>query len=154
MKIHEYQAKQILRDAGVSVPRGIMADTSEAVFQAFGELGGGIAVVKAQIHAGGRGKGTIADNPTQHGVQLVRSAEEARRTANNLLGHTLVTIQTGPAGQVVRRVLVEQGCRIGAGIVPGDRGRPDGRIARVDGVQRGWNGHRARGRHLARADLP
>ncbi|MGO8747626.1 MAG: ADP-forming succinate--CoA ligase subunit beta [Thermoguttaceae bacterium] len=112
MKIHEYQAKQILRDAGVSVPRGIMADTSEAVFQAFGELGGGIAVVKAQIHAGGRGKGTIADNPTQHGVQLVRSAEEARRTANNLLGHTLVTIQTGPAGQVVRRVLVEQGCRI------------------------------------------
>jgi succinyl-CoA synthetase beta subunit len=112
MKIHEYQAKQILRDAHVSVPRGIVADTPQGVVNAFSALGGDAAVVKAQIHAGGRGKGSIKDNPAQHGVQLVRSTEEASRAASNLLGHTLVTVQTGPEGQVVRRVLVEQGCRI------------------------------------------
>jgi len=112
MKIHEYQAKQILRDAGVSVPRGVVADTPQAVVNALHELGGGPAVVKAQIHAGGRGKGTIKDNPSQHGVQVVHDSEEARRAANGLLGHTLVTVQTGPAGQVVRRVLVEEGCSI------------------------------------------
>jgi len=112
MKIHEYQAKQILRDAGVPVPRGMVADTPQAVQNAYSALGGGVAVVKAQIHAGGRGKGTIRDNPGQHGVQLVRTSEEAARAAGNLLGHTLVTVQTGPAGQVVRRLLVEQGCQI------------------------------------------
>ena len=112
MKIHEYQAKQILRDAGVAVPRGIAADTPEAAARAFDELGGELAVIKAQIHAGGRGKGTIADIPEQHGVQLVHSAEETLQAARNLLGHALVTVQTGPAGQVVRRVLVEEGCDI------------------------------------------
>ena len=121
MKIHEYQAKQILRDAGVAVPRGMVADTPHGVQNAYSALGGGVAVVKAQIHAGGRGKGTVKDNPDQHGVQLVRSGEEAARAAGNLLGHTLVTVQTGPAGQVVRRLLVEQGCQIArelyAGIV-------------------------------------
>ena len=69
-------------------------------------------MVKAQIHAGGRGKGTIQDNPSQHGVEVVHSSEEARQAANGLLGHTLVTVQTGPAGQIVRRVLVEEGCSI------------------------------------------
>jgi succinyl-CoA synthetase beta subunit len=112
VKIHEYQAKQILRDAHVPVPRGMVADTPQAVVNAFNALGGKLAVVKAQIHAGGRGKGTIKENPEQHGVQLVRSTEEAARAASNLLGHTLVTVQTGPQGQVVRRVLVEEGCRI------------------------------------------
>jgi len=112
VKIHEYQAKQILRDAQVAVPRGMVADTPQAVVNAFNALGGDVAVIKAQIHAGGRGKGTIHDNPDQHGVQLVRSTEEAARVASSLLGHTLVTVQTGPEGQTVRRVLVEQGCRI------------------------------------------
>ena len=112
MKIHEYQAKQILRDAGVSVPRGIVASTSQDASGAFLELGADFAVVKAQIHAGGRGKGTIKGNPEQHGVELVKSADEAARVAGNLLGQALVTIQTGADGQVVRRVLVEEGCDI------------------------------------------
>ncbi len=112
MKIHEYQAKQVLREAGVPVPRGMVADTPQGVVNAFNALGGELAVVKAQIHAGGRGKGTIKENPEQHGVQLVRNTEEAARAASAILGHTLVTVQTGPQGQVVRRVLVEEGCRI------------------------------------------
>jgi len=112
MKIHEYQAKQIFCDAGVPVPRGIVADTPDAVANAFDVLGGKLAVVKAQIHAGGRGKGTIATNPQQHGVQLVRSRDEAETAARNLLGHRLVTIQTGPEGQAIHRVLVEEGCQI------------------------------------------
>jgi len=112
MKIHEYQAKQILRDAGVGVPRGIVADTPQAAAGAFQALGGTVAVVKAQIHAGGRGKGTILEHPGQHGVQVVRSTEEANEVASRILGHTLVTIQTGPEGKVVRRVLIEEGCQI------------------------------------------
>ena len=77
MKIHEFQAKELLREAGVAVPRGIVARTPEEAAGAYRELGGTVAVVKAQIHAGGRGKGTVAEHPDQHGVQLVRSAEEA-----------------------------------------------------------------------------
>ncbi len=112
MKIHEFQAKQILRDSGVPVPRGIVARSADEAAAAFSELGGKLAVVKAQIHAGGRGKGTIQSNPQQHGVQLVRSADEARTVAGNLLGQSLVTIQTGPEGQTVRQVLIEEGCDI------------------------------------------
>lgn len=112
MKIHEYQAKQILRDAGVAVLPGVVASSPEEAAQAFRDLEGAVAVVKSQIHAGGRGKGTILDNPSQHGVQLVRSAEEAATVAENLLGHRLVTVQTGPGGRTVHRVLVEQGCAI------------------------------------------
>ena len=112
MKIHEYQAKQLLREAGVAVPQGIVASTPEEAATAFKELGGPLAVVKAQIHAGGRGKGTIVDNPNQHGVQLVRAPGEAASAAGHLLNHRLVTIQTGPEGQTVRRVLVEAGCEI------------------------------------------
>ena len=112
MKIHEFQAKQILRESGVPVPRNVVARTADEAAAAFEQLGGPLAVVKAQIHAGGRGKGTIQSNPQQHGVELVRSAEVARRVAGNLLGQPLVTIQTGPEGQVVRQVLVEEGCDI------------------------------------------
>ncbi len=112
MKIHEFQAKQILRDAGVAVLPGIVAASPKEAAQAFRDLGGAIAVVKSQIHAGGRGKGTVLGNPAQHGVQLVRSPEEAATVAGNLLGHRLVTIQTGPEGRTVHRVLVEQGCSI------------------------------------------
>ncbi|HEV7224311.1 MAG TPA: ATP-grasp domain-containing protein, partial [Pirellulales bacterium] len=112
MKIHEFQAKQILRKAGVPVPRGVVARTADEAGDAFRELGGKLAVVKAQIHAGGRGKGTVKTNPAQHGVQLVKSADEASKVAAALLGQSLVTIQTGPEGQTVRQVLVEEGCDI------------------------------------------
>ncbi len=125
MKIHEYQAKQILREARVAVPRGVVADTPMAAAEAFRQLGDRVAVIKAQIHAGGRGKGTVQDNPSQRGVQLVHSAEEAMQVAVNLLGHTLVTVQTGPEGQVVHRLLVEEGCSIARELYVGivvDRG--------------------------------
>jgi succinyl-CoA synthetase beta subunit len=112
MKIHEFQAKQILRDSGVPVPRGVVARSADEAAAAFTQLGGSLAVVKAQIHAGGRGKGTVKENPKQHGVQLVKSAADAKAAAAALLGNHLVTIQTGPAGQVVRQVLVEEGCEI------------------------------------------
>ena len=112
MKIHEFQAKQILREAAVAVPRGIVARTPQEAADAFRQLGGKFAVVKAQIHAGGRGKGTVKDNPKQRGVQLVKTAEEAQQVAANLLGNPLVTIQTGEEGQTVRQVFVEEGCDI------------------------------------------
>lgn len=112
MKIHEYQAKRILQQSGVRVPRGVVADTPQAAANGFDELAGSLAVVKAQIHAGGRGKGTILEHPEQRGVQLVQSAGEAAEVAARMLGQTLVTIQTGPAGRRVRHVLVEQGCQV------------------------------------------
>jgi len=112
MKIHEYQAKQIFRAANIAVPRGIVAATPDEAKLAFTELAGSLAVVKSQIHAGGRGKGAIQDNPQQRGVQLVKSADLAADVAANLLGRKLVTIQTGPDGQTVRQVLVEEGCDI------------------------------------------
>ncbi|PQO46406.1 ADP-forming succinate--CoA ligase subunit beta [Blastopirellula marina] len=112
MKIHEFQAKEILRQAGVAVPRSIVAKTPEEASAAYTELGGKIAVVKAQIHAGGRGKGTVKDNADQRGVQLVKSAEEAAAVAKGLLGKELVTIQTGPEGKQVNQILVEEGCDI------------------------------------------
>ncbi len=112
MKVHEFQAKQILREAGVAVPRSLVATTPEEAAATFGQLGGSLAVVKAQIHAGGRGKGTVVEHSEQHGVQLVRSAEEAKSVASRLLGNRLVTIQTGPEGRTVHRVLLEEGCDI------------------------------------------
>ncbi|HRX80476.1 MAG: ADP-forming succinate--CoA ligase subunit beta [Planctomycetaceae bacterium] len=112
MKIHEYQAKQVLRSAGVAVLDGHVATTPDEAAKAYETLGGKIAVVKAQIHAGGRGKGTTKENPAQHGVQLVKSADEARKVAEGLLGKTLVTIQTGPEGKTVNKVFVEAGCNI------------------------------------------
>jgi succinyl-CoA synthetase beta subunit len=104
MKIHEYQAKELLRKFGVPVPRGIVARTPEAAYQAAQELGTEVVVVKAQIHAGGRGKGG--------GVKLARSAEEAQQIAGRMLGMNLVTHQTGPEGREVRVLLVEEGLPI------------------------------------------
>ncbi|WP_146396856.1 ADP-forming succinate--CoA ligase subunit beta [Pseudobythopirellula maris] len=111
MKIHEFQAKQLFRQAGIAVPEGIVARTPEEASAAFDKLGGKIAVVKAQIHAGGRGKGTIKGSE-QHGVELVKTAADAARVAKALLGGDLVTIQTGAEGQKVQQVLVEGGCDI------------------------------------------
>jgi succinyl-CoA synthetase beta subunit len=104
MKIHEYQAKAILATYGVPVPRGEVIFAAADAATVVGRLGGGTVVVKAQIHAGGRGKGG--------GVKVVTGADEARDTAGKILGMNLVTHQTGPSGQVVKRVLVEQGLRI------------------------------------------
>ena len=112
MKIHEYQGKELFRAAGVPVLQGHVARSPEEAIAAFEKLGGGLAVIKAQIHAGGRGKGSIIDNPSQKGVVLVRSADEARKAAEGLLGKKLVTIQTGPEGQKVNQIFVEQGCSI------------------------------------------
>jgi succinyl-CoA synthetase beta subunit len=99
LKIHEYQAKEILRRYGVATPRGKVTDSPDEAAQICQELGGK-CVVKAQIHAGGRGKGG--------GVKLAKSPEEARELASQILGMQLVTHQTGPEGQLVRRVLVEE----------------------------------------------
>jgi succinyl-CoA synthetase beta subunit len=104
VKLHEFQAKAVFREAGLAVPRGRPATSPEDAAAAYRELGTGLAVVKAQIHAGGRGKAG--------GVKLVRSAEEAAAVARGLLGRPLVTAQTGPEGTVVRRVLVEEGVEI------------------------------------------
>ena len=111
MKIHEYQAKDLLRAAGVPVLAGRVARTADEAAAAFTALGTPICAVKAQIHAGGRGKGQVKGTE-QRGVELARSADDARRIAAALLGGTLVTIQTGPAGQLVRQVFVESGCAI------------------------------------------
>ena len=104
MKIHEYQAKSVLARFGVAVPRGEVAFTSAEAGEIARRLGGGITVVKAQIHAGGRGKGG--------GVKLAQSPDEAEQLAKQLLGMTLVTHQTGPEGRKVGRVLVEEGLQI------------------------------------------
>ncbi len=104
MNIHEFQAKEILKRFGVPVPRGIVCTTPEEAKRAAVELGGGVCVVKAQIHAGGRGKGG--------GVKVVKSPEDAAAAAQAMLGKNLVTHQTGPEGRQVRRVLVEQGLNI------------------------------------------
>ena len=111
MKIHEYQAKELLRAAGVPVLAGRVARTPEEAAAAFTALGTPVCAVKAQIHAGGRGKGTVKGS-AQRGVELARSAEDAARIAKGLLGGTLVTVQTGPEGHVVRQVFVESGCAI------------------------------------------
>ncbi len=112
MKIHEYQGKDLFREAGVPVLQGYVARTPEEAAEAFAKLGTPVSVVKAQIHAGGRGKGSIIDNPSQKGVVLVKSAEDAKKAAAGLLGKKLVTIQTGPDGQTVNQVFIEQGCKI------------------------------------------
>jgi succinyl-CoA synthetase beta subunit len=104
MKIHEYQAKELLRRYGVPTPRGVPCFSVDEAVQAAQELGGPVCVVKAQIHAGGRGKGG--------GVKLARSADEVKALAGQILGLQLVTHQTGPQGQKVRRLLIEEGADI------------------------------------------
>jgi len=104
MNIHEYQAKAVLRKFGVPVPRGIPAFSVEEAVKAAQQLGGPVYVVKAQIHAGGRGKAG--------GVKVVRSIDDVRAEAKRLLGSTLVTHQTGPHGKVVHRLYIEEGSAI------------------------------------------
>ncbi len=128
MKVHEYQAKDLLRAAGVAVPEGVVVTTPEEAAAAYDQLGGGLIVVKAQVHAGGRGKGIAIGPDDDHaealeiasgrkprkegmarGVQLVKSRDEAKAAAASLLGKTLVTYQTGAEGQAIRKVLVTVG---------------------------------------------
>jgi succinyl-CoA synthetase beta subunit len=104
MKIHEYQAKELLRKYGVPTPRAVPCFSVDEAVQAAKHLGGPVWVVKAQIHAGGRGKGG--------GVKLARSADEVKSLAGQILGMQLVTHQTGPQGQKVRRLLIEEGADI------------------------------------------
>jgi succinyl-CoA synthetase beta subunit len=104
MNIHEHQAKAVLKAFGVPVPRGIAAFTVDEAVKAAEDLGGPVWVVKAQIHAGGRGKGG--------GVKVVKSVEAVREEATRMLGMTLVTHQTGPAGRLVRRLYIEEGAAI------------------------------------------
>lgn len=104
MNIHEYQAKEVLRGFGVAVPKGGVAYTPDEAVKVAEELGGPVWVVKSQIHAGGRGKGG--------GVKLAKSVDEVKQLADEMIGMTLVTHQTGPEGKEVGRVYVEEGCDI------------------------------------------
>src|SRR4051794_15368186 len=104
MKIHEYQAKAILARHGVPVPRGEVTSTAAEAGDIAKRLGGAVVVVKAQIHAGGRGKGG--------GVKLAKSPAEAVKLARDMIGMTLITHQTGPEGRIVGRVLIEEGLQM------------------------------------------
>src|SRR6195952_304084 len=113
MNIHEYQAKELLKTYGVAVLEGHIAWTPEEAEAAARQLPGPVYVVKSQIHAGGRGAGRFADAPEgKGGVRLAKSADEVRAAAEAMIGHTLVTKQTGAAGRKVHRVYVEAGCDI------------------------------------------
>jgi succinyl-CoA synthetase beta subunit len=136
MKIHEYQAKEILKKYGVPIPLGIPAfspdEAERAAKDLIGETGSQTVVVKAQIHAGGRGKGG--------GVKVVKGAEAARETAQKMLGMTLVTPQTGAGGRVVKRLLVEQGVAIAKELYAGmlvDRG--SGRVVVMASAEGGMD---------------
>src|SRR6185295_13547580 len=136
MKIHEYQGKEILRKYGVPVPKGIAAfspdEAERAAKDLISDTGSDVVVVKAQIHAGGRGKGG--------GVKVVKGADAARETAQKMLGMNLVTPQTGPNGRVVKRLLVEQGVAIAKELYAGmllDRG--SGRVVVMASAEGGMD---------------
>src|SRR3954469_2115970 len=114
MNIHEYQAKELLAKQGVAVPAGYPALSIDGAVEAAGKLPGPLYVVKAQIHAGGRGKGKFKElgPDAKGGVRLARSADDVRAAAAEMLGNTLVTIQTGPAGKQVNRLYVTDGVDI------------------------------------------
>src|SRR5690606_41305619 len=111
MNIHEYQAKQLLKDYGAPVSEGRAVLKADEAKTAAGELDGPIWVVKSQIHAGGRGKGRFkeASAGEKGGVRITKSVSEAAEEAQKMLGRTLVTHQTGPAGRVVNRIYIEDG---------------------------------------------
>jgi succinyl-CoA synthetase beta subunit len=113
MNIHEYQAKSLLARYGVAVPRGDVAHTAQEAERVAKQLGGPAWVVKSQIHAGGRGTGRFKDNPQgKGGVRVVRSIDDVVKNVGEMVGHVLVTKQTGPAGREVKRVYIEEGCEI------------------------------------------
>ncbi len=112
MNLHEYQAKELLKRYNVPTQEGVAVDKVDDAINAYKkiavETGSKFVVVKAQIHAGGRGKGRMVEVPDQSGVQVVKSADDVERVAKNILGNTLVTIQTGPQGKKVNKILIAQ----------------------------------------------
>ena len=112
MNLHEYQAKELLKRYNVPTQTGVAVETVDDAVKAYNQIstesGTKFAVVKAQIHAGGRGKGTMVEVPEQNGVKVIKSAEDVATVAKNILGNTLVTIQTGPAGKKVNKILIAQ----------------------------------------------
>jgi len=112
MNLHEYQAKDLLKRYNVPTQEGVAVSTADEAVNAYKKMsvenGTKFAVIKAQIHAGGRGKGRMTEVPDQSGVQVVKSAEDVERVAKNILGNTLVTIQTGPEGKKVSKILIAQ----------------------------------------------
>jgi succinyl-CoA synthetase beta subunit len=126
MKIHEYQAKELLAAAGAAIPRGIVASNANEAEKAFDQLGGGMAVLKAQVHAGGRGKGHFKDSGKDFGgVKIVRKRDDCRQVAEVMFKYPLVTKQTGEQGQKVSKVLVQEAADIAREIYLGmvvDRG--------------------------------
>lgn len=110
MNLHEYQAKELLKKYNVPTQEGFAVETPEEALKAYqsivAETNSKFAVIKAQIHAGGRGKGTMKEVPEQHGVQVVKSEEQAEQVAKNILGNTLVTLQTGASGKVVNKIYI------------------------------------------------
>ena len=142
MKIHEYQGKEILRKFGVTVPRGIPCMSVEEAVKAAETLGGPVWVVKAQIHAGGRGKGG--------GVKVAKSLEQVKEYADQIMGMQLVTHQTGPEGQKVRRLLIEEGADIKKELYVSLVTDRVIAARRPDGLVRRRHGHRRSGPHHTR----
>jgi succinyl-CoA synthetase beta subunit len=142
MNVHEYQAKQVLKEFGVAVGNGRPAFTPAEAGKAAQELGGPVFVVKAQIHAGGRGKGKFKEAAAgeKGGVRIVKTPAEVEAEAARMLGNTLVTVQTGPAGRQVRRLYIEQGSDIARELYLSclvDRG--NGRFAFIVSTEGGMN---------------
>ena len=112
MNLHEFQGKELLEKYNVPVQKGIACFTVEEALEAYKNIAARtntkFVVVKAQIHAGGRGKGSFKEVPTQHGVQVVKSEEQAKEVATNMLGNTLVTLQTGETGKVVSKIFLAE----------------------------------------------
>ena len=157
MNIHEYQAKAVLREFGVPVSRGKAVYSLGDVDAAVRDLPGPVWVVKAQIHAGGRGKGKFQEPEAgdKGGVRLARSPEEVRTFAGQMLGKTLVTLQTGPAGKQVNRLYIEDGSDIATRVLPLDAGRPPDQPRRLRGLDRGRHEHRGgRARRRPRRSSP
>ncbi len=111
MKIHEFQAKQLLEKYAIRIPRGGIASTPDEAVSVAEGLDGTDWVIKAQVHAGGRRAGHFEDD-TEGGVRLVTSVDAVRLNASQMLGHVLVTKQTGPVGSEVRRVYIEEACEV------------------------------------------
>ncbi len=154
MNIHEYQAKELLAKFGVAVPAGHAAMSVDEAVAAAGTLPGPMYVVKAQIHAGGRGKGKFKElgPDAKGGVRLTKTLDEVRAAAADMLGNTLVTIQTGDAWQAGQPPLRHRRRRHRQGILPVDAGRSRERPDRDGRLDRGRHGHRdGRARH-ARED--
>src|SRR5262245_11419381 len=120
MKIHEYQAKELLAAAGAAIPRGIVVNTAEAAVMAFDEMGGKAVVLKAQVHAGGRGKGRFKGSGADFGgVKFIKSRDDVAKVASVMLKYPLVTKQTGEHGQTVSTLLVQEAADIAREIYVG-----------------------------------